>query len=251
MAPVQTNKAQPTVEEIIALLKRTSLPTVVCEGSDDLIIYRRLEERLSHVGISVLPAGGRKNVLQVFDRRSEIPTSVRLAFIADRDTWVNTTVPAAYLSPVLCLTTGYSIENDVIIDGKLEDLLIGSEAETYKAELNDFLDWYALALSRHLANQSDPIAHHPDHVLDPNERPSLMALRTGESYPTPLRTTLSSQYGRLVRGKSLLSLLVRNTNTRRGLPRHTDKALLEIVAARPGALLGRISNEIEAVLATP
>lgn len=246
MAASQITKAQPTVNEIVALLKKTDLPTVICEGSDDLIVYRRLEEHLSHIGISVLPAGGRQNVLQIFDRRGEIPNSVRLVFIADRDTWINAAVPAAYITPVLCLTSGYSIENDVIADGNLESLLVGSEEVRYKAELSEFLDWYALALDRHLADQSNPIARHPDYVLNPAERPSLMALHAGEAYPSALRTALSSNYGMLVRGKSLLSLLVRNTNTRPGLPRHTDKALLEIVAARPGALLTRIRGEVEA-----
>lgn len=250
MAPAQAAKVQPTVEEIVALLKRTNLPTVVCEGSDDLIVYRRFEEQLSHIGVSVLPAGGRKNVLQIFQRRAEIPTSVRLAFIADRDTWVNTAVPAAYVAPVLCLTSGYSIENDVIADGHLESLLFGSELASYQTELQAFLDWYALALSRHLANESDPIAHHPDHVLNPAERATLMALRAGETYPTALRTTLASQYGMLVRGKSLLSLLIRNANTRRGQPKHTDRGLLEIVAARPGALLAKLASDVEAALAS-
>lgn len=43
MATTLTTKAQPTVDELVALLKRTALPTVICEGSDDLIVYRRLE----------------------------------------------------------------------------------------------------------------------------------------------------------------------------------------------------------------
>lgn len=251
MPSAQTTKSQPTVDELVALLKRTSLPTVVCEGSDDLIVYRRLEERLSHIGVSVLPAGGRQNVLQIFDRRSEIPGSVRLAFIADQDTWINAAVPAAYVAPLLCLTSGYSIENDVIADGRLEELLVGAEVATYRAQLSDFLDWYALALSRHLADPSDPIAHHPEYVLNPAERPSLMALRLGESYPTALRASLATQYGMLVRGKSLLSLLIRNTNTRPGLPRHTDMALIEIVAARPGELLSKITRAVEAALTSP
>ncbi|AOY01608.1 hypothetical protein BJP62_14790 [Jeongeupia sp. USM3] len=150
---------------------------------------------------------------------------------------------------MLCLTSGYSIENDVIADGALEGLLVGPEVARYKAELNDFLDWYALALDRHLADQSNPIALHPERVLSLAERPSLMELRAGETYPAPLRASLSSEYGMLVRGKSLLSLLVRNTNTRIGQPKHTDKALLEIVAARPGELLTRLSDEVVAALA--
>ena len=112
MASARARKAQPTVDEIIALLKKTDLPTVVCEGSDDLIVYRRFEEHLSHIGVSILPAGGRENVLEVFERRGEIPTSVRLAFIADRDTWVNTEIPTAYVAPALCGSMPFPVEID-------------------------------------------------------------------------------------------------------------------------------------------
>lgn len=248
MAVHKAAKAEPTVEEIVALLKKTDLPTVVCEGADDLIVYRRLEEALSHIGLSVLPAGGREKVLQIFDRRAEIPHSVGLVFIADRDTWVNTAVPAAYVSDRLCLTTGYSIENDVIADGDLESLLVGADLASYKRELQDFLDWYALALNRHLANKSSPIALHPDYVLNSSERATLMALNSAEVYPAGVRAALSAGYGMLVRGKSLLALLLRNTNSRIGLPKHTDKALLESVAARPGPLLGKLSAAVEAAL---
>lgn len=244
----RASSVQPTVDEIIALLKKTNLPTVVCEGSDDLIVYRRFEEHLEDLGVSILPAGGRKNVLQIFDRRAEIPSSVRLAFVADRDTWVNSSVPAAYVVPALCLTAGYSIENDVIADGNLEGLLIGSELASYRAELGDFLDWYALALDRHLKDPSSSIALHPDHVLNPVERGALMALSLGESYPSGLRQSLAVDYRSTVRGKSLLSLLIRNTNTRTGLPKHTDKALLEIVAMRPGALLKKLGNDLRSGL---
>ena len=251
MPVVQPNKAQPSVEELVASLKRSELPTVICEGTDDLIVYRRIEERLGHLGVSVMPAGGRKNVLQIFERRAEIPSSVRIAFIADRDTWVNTEVPAEYVAPVLCLTSGYSIENDVIADGKLEDLLAGPEAATYKSELKDFLDWYALALSRHLVNPGDPISDHPNDVLKPTKYSNLMTLRDGESYPAALRVDISARYEMLMRGKSLLQLIVRNTNNRRDKPKHKEKALLESVAARPGELLTRIHKEVEAVFSSP
>lgn len=247
MPSPQTKKVQPTVEEIIATLKRSSLPTIICEGSDDLIVYRRIEDRLSHLGVSVLPAGGRRNVLEIFNRRGEISNAVRLAFIADRDTWVNTAVPQAYLNPVLCLTHGYSIENDIIADGELESLLTGAALTNYKEELKTFLDWYALALSRHLTNQEEPISHHPERVLESTDRATLTTLKPDESYPTALRARLNDNYRVEVRGKSLLSLLVRNTNTRRGEPRHTDKSLLEIVAARPGALLAKIEQDLTSV----
>ena len=189
-------------------------------------------------------------MLQVFDRRSEIPTSVQLAFVADQDTWINSVIPAAYVESTFCLTSGYSIENDVIEDGNLEALLVGSEGASYRADLSDFLDWYALALSRHLADLKNPIALHPQYVLDPTQRPTLLALHPGEFFPSATRASLLENYNKLVRGKSLLALLIRNTNTRPGQPKHSDKALLEIVAARPGPLLTRLTRAIEAILVT-
>jgi hypothetical protein len=239
-------KAQPTVDEIIGLLKKTALPTVVCEGSDDLIIYRRL----SHLGVSVLPAGGRKNVLQIFDRRSEIPAAVKVAFVADQDIWVNTGIPCTYSSSVLLFTDGYSIENDVFCDGNLEELLVGTEVAKFQIELRDFVQWYALALARHLIDPTRPIATHPHQVLDPARRPKLLALEPGELYPATTSLALLSDYKRLIRGKSLLGLLTRNTNSRPGQPNHSEKALLEMVAARPGPNLARLSTAIEGLFAS-
>lgn len=243
-----SNKAQPTVDEIIALLKKTSLPTVLCEGADDLIVYRRLEEHLSHLGISVFPAGGRKNVLQIFDRRAEIPRSVQLVFIADRDTWINVGIPPQYAAPNIIFTDGYSIENDVWVDGGLENLLVGDEITRFHSELGDFIHWYALALNRHLNDPTQSIANHPDHVLDPVQRPALLDLLPNEAYPIATKVALQANYQALVRGKSLLNLLIRNTNSRRGQPKHSDKALLEMVAARPGPILSRLNSRIESVL---
>ncbi|MGF6815887.1 hypothetical protein OKW33_002693 [Paraburkholderia atlantica] len=244
MAKTSNKNIQPTVDEIIATLKKTSLPTVICEGADDLIVYRRLENRLSDFGLSVLPAGGRLNVLSIFDRRNELPASLKIAFVADQDIWVNSGVPAEYDSPILIFTDGYSIENDVFLDGNLSALLVGTEVGKFTTELGLFIEWYALALARHLTNASNPITFHPDHVLDNVQRPALVALQPGEMYPTGLKDTLEAEYGRFLRGKSLLSLLIRNTNTRVGQPKHTDRALIEMVAARPGP---RLQHTAEAV----
>ena len=38
-----------SVDELVSLLKKTNLPTIVVEGSDDIIIFRHLEDRLSKI----------------------------------------------------------------------------------------------------------------------------------------------------------------------------------------------------------
>lgn len=234
-----------TIDEIISTLKRTSLPTIVVEGKDDMIVYRTFEERLSSIGVSVLPVGGREKVLEVYSRRSELPAASRPVFIADRDTWVLSGVPNEYTDHSIVFTHGYSIENDVYVDGELRKLLRGTECAKYASELADFIEWYAIAIARHLTDSTQPIALHPDHVLNPDERPTLVALAPGEDYPEALRASIANDYSRLLRGKSLLALLVRNTNYKGREPRHTNNALLEAVAVRPGALLNALYERVE------
>ena len=112
-------------------------------------------------------------------------------------------------------------------------------------ELADFIEWYALALYRHLRDPTYQIALHPKQVLDLSQRPTLLALLPTETYPTELRNSVTQDYQRLLRGKSLLDLLVKNTNYKGREPRHSNSALLEAVAVRPGALLDRLYRIVE------
>lgn len=235
---------EPTIDEWVATLKRTSLPTVVIEGKDDVVVFRRLEERQS-MGLSILPVGGREKVIKLFDRRDEFATNKKLVFVADRDNWVITGIPEAYQVPEFLFTSGYAIENDVFVDGNLESLLHHGERDEFKRELLVFIEWYALALSRHLSGRSYEIKLHPNHVLDnEDERRRLMSLVEGEDYPNELKNQLMSQYGKLLRGKSLLALLLRYLGKEGRGARHNDKALIEMVAANPGALIKKLFDDI-------
>jgi hypothetical protein len=234
-----------TVDEVIALLKKTSLPTLIVEGSDDMIVYRRFEDNLVHAEVSVLPVGGRLKVLEVFNRRHEIPLSVKMIFIADKDTWINTGIPPEFQDSTLVFTDGYSIENDVYRDGELWKLLRMDDRTRYEEEINSFIEWYALALTRHLADSTFPIALHHDQVLNPIQRPALLALKPAEVYPNALKQEIFDDYGRMLRGKSLLSLFIKHTNAKGRGARHTDSGLFEIVAVNPGVLLKDLLKRVE------
>ena len=234
-----------TVDEVVALLKKTSLPTLIVEGSDDMIVYRRFEDDLAHIGVSVFPVGGRVKVLEVFKRRHEIPLSVKALFIADQDTWINSGIPPEYQNPKLLFTDGYSIENDVYRDGELWKLLQIPDRTRYEAEVCLFVEWYALALARHLVNPSCPIALHHDHVLNPMQKSSLLALELGESYPNALREEIFDDYDRLLRGKSLFSLFIKHTNAKGRGVRHTNSGLFDLVAIKPGPLLMNLLKKVE------
>jgi len=234
-----------SVDEFIATLRRSSLPTIVVEGVDDIVVYRYFEERLARWGVSLMPVGGRQMVIDIFKRRSEF-AAVKLAFVADMDSFVHVGVPADLESDELIFTDGYSVENDVFRDGCLERLLRVEEKEQFTDELARFLRWYALALSRYLAGRSESISLHPEHVLSNYEE--LIVLAEGEAYPDALLQSVQDNYERLLRGKSLMPLLVRRTNYKGRIPRHNSHALLEIVAARPGRLLNGLFNKITSAL---
>jgi hypothetical protein len=134
-----------TVDELIATLNHSSLPTLVVEGGDDLIVFRRLEDRSQNLKLSVLPVKGRSRVLSLFDRKSEI-RNPKVMFAADRDLWVISTLPTRYQSSDLLLTKGYSIENDAYEDAEAQSLLTNSELNKFQTELEMFVRWYALAI---------------------------------------------------------------------------------------------------------
>ncbi len=104
-----------TADILIATIKRSALPTIFVESKDDAIIYRGFESFLGIGKIDFIQCGGRNTVLKIYERRNEL-SSKKIKFIADRDMWVFTSVPAEYLEVIF--TQGYSIENDLYTDGE-------------------------------------------------------------------------------------------------------------------------------------
>lgn len=244
----QSREVIVTVDELIATLNHSALPTLVVEGGDDLIVFRRLEDRSQNLKLSVLPGKGRDRVLALFDRKTEIKNP-KVIFAVDRDLWVMmSTLPAQYLSSELLVTKGYSIENDAYEDSQAERLLTNDELAKFRAELQIFVRWYALALSRHLCNPACAYKNHPNEILDDANRcAELMELQPGETYPDDLCDRILGNYAELLRGKSLVNLFVRQMKPGRPV-RHNGKALLEIAAARPGANIERLFSAAEAYL---
>lgn len=240
-----------SIEEMLSTLKNTSLPTVVIEGSDDVIIFRRLEERFSNYGISIFPVGGRENVLKLFLRRRELPRSVAVVFIADKDVWSFTGIDAIYTDPCLIFTSGYSIENDVFVDGNLQKLLRPEEIGKFDVELKKFIQWYALALYRHLNDSQNCIKTHPNHVLKEDIYLEMIRLNDGENYPEEIKDRLEKDYQMLIRGKSLMNLLLRNISYKGRDVKHNDKIIFEMVSIAPGNLIEGIYAKVASFLISP
>lgn len=235
-----------TVDEIISALQHSSLPTVIIEGKDDLLVFRGMENEFFDIGLSIMPVGGRCAVLEIFKRRFEINNLNKLAFIADQDSWIISGIPQDYLSERLLFTNGYSIENDVYIDGDLERLLNKNEHQIFLKELKLFMDWYAIAIDRFMSGVDQKLDVHPNALLDDKvERAKLMNLQADEVYPAQLRIELEKDYLYKIRGKSLIAVLMRQLSYKGRAARHNDKSILENVATRPGPLLHKFNLKIK------
>ena len=119
----------PTVKELVATLRRSTLPTVLVEGQVDMRIFRWVEEHLGSQTANVLPAGGREKLLCIYKERHEF-ADLPVAFVADRDMWLFSGTPSDYDEVIW--TEGYSIENDLYAGAELENLLDSEEMQEHQ-----------------------------------------------------------------------------------------------------------------------
>ena len=154
----------PTVNELVATLSRSQLPTIIVEGKDDMRIYRWVEQRVGPQNANVLPTGGRNTLLKLYDRRNEFP-ELPVAFVADRDLWLFSGIPGVYCGIVW--TRGYSIENDLYAGANLENLLDPHEVDAHKKVLNVIIEWFAFEVGAFLEGRESRVDLSCNQVVPP------------------------------------------------------------------------------------
>ncbi len=238
-----TNNSSPTTDELFELLKRTSIPTVLVEGKNDIIFYRAIEDELRDIGIDMLPAGNKNSVLNLRERLIDQKLNVPISFIVDKDIWIHTGVPSAIYTDNLIVTNGYSIENDLISDGKLIDMMTLSEKCCFEVEVKRFLKWYALSVHRHLRDSSTLFRIHPGKLLDDDSfYEKSLELHDGEEYPEELLEKITTDYECIMRGKSLFAILHRQLSRKNRAIKYSERQLMGFGASRKGENFQRIKN---------
>lgn len=234
------------VSEIVALIKHSNTPTVLIEGLDDIVVYRKIEDIAD---ISVLQTGGRIALLELFQRRSEFADK-KVAFIADKDYWSVTEVPNAYIDECLVFTDGYSLENDIFVDINVSGFFSNTEIVNFRKDIEKFLRWYSLALYRHIQDGTEVISHHPNRILDDDEKyNNFCQLRNDEKYPDDIFNIIKNDPYKKIRGKSLMELAIRCLGApERQIHHRNSKVYLDFAAANPGNLLKRIFHQVQNVL---
>lgn len=208
---------------------------VVVEGVDDIVIYRNLITLYRAKGIKVLAAGGRTKVLEVFDALNGTSHLNNAIFIVDQDSWIFSGIPDEYHHPRIICTSGYSIENDVYLDKQLDILMQGTNVfTTFQNELQIYLKWFALAITRFCTNNnacSEKLDIHPTSFFASNETiQNFCSLNENESFPDQFYNQLLVNYALEFRGKCLLPLAIRALGTRQGEPKYNSKTIMEETA---------------------
>lgn len=221
---------------------------IVIEGKDDKLIYDEFEEiyGLSQPLVSVFPVGGRNTVLGIFDKLKVTPHIKKAIFIVDQDQWVLTGIDPQYNHPHIIYTHGYSFENDVFIDGDLENDMQKKNRDILENKLPTLLKWYALEVSR-IQNGYIPkkLSVELGHLF--NCIQEFTTPEPDETFPSDIFNRLINEYPRLLRGKTLLKFYISIMNEREHCNNHTYSivATIENVCKYKGIHLNRIFSEVD------
>lgn len=233
------------VPVIVSTIQHSSYgKTVIIEGADDFIVYRVLTIIFADKNIKVIPAGGRDNVLKIFEELQKLDCLHKAIFIVDQDSWVFTGIPPQYQHPRIICTTGYSIENDIYMDRNLEDLMHGTDVfSSFDTELKIYLEWFALAIQRYIKNKSEKLDIHPTNFF--KNYKTYCTCKNGEVHPNPTYHELINSYQVKFRGKCLLPLAIRALGMRKESPSYHHKAIMEETAVSGrGVHLNRIFDAV-------
>ena len=241
----------PTVDEMVAALCRSDLPTVLVEGQEDMRIYRWVEARLGSRSANVLPAGGRNNLLSIYERRREF-VDLPVAFVADRDMWLFSGIPSEYDGVIW--TEGYSIENDLYVDAKLESLLEPEEIQEHQQLLDAIVEWFAFEVEEYLAERHFEVNIHCNRVVPLGQTGMDENFRKSRNFRPPgerIRRQIRTEYQLQLRGKQLYQMLERALNARNRGTRYNIYSLHEIAVklTESHPLMSRLIQEIERTIA--
>jgi len=164
---------------------------------------RKIEERLSDIGLDFLPLGGRNSVLKVWESLPETRQANTVA-IVDLDLWLIEGIPSAYQGTNIIYTKGYSIENDIFVDAGLLNLCEPAERSNFAVELGCVAAAHAREIKNAVGKKPFCLSHHVNAIIAGGDISDDL-----DHEEDALKTILTGYYGQVLRGKNLLQLLVR------------------------------------------
>ena len=217
-----------TSEELVSTLRKSSLPTVLVEGTSDARIYRRIEEMLGKNIGDVLFCGCRNNLLEVFKRRNEVAHTT-IVFLADRDMWLYQNIPAEFSEIVW--TNGYCIENDAYSGSDVEKLLETEEHHLFQKLLDEVCEWFAFEIEEFLQGRPPFVAQGIGRILNDKRdgvRTEFLIERNFVKPKVEVVNQIRQNYALQLRGKTLFNLLAQVILKSKRKEKYNDDELLWI-----------------------
>lgn len=227
-----------SVEDALAMLSRSSLPTVLTEGRDDYRVLRKMERRLSDIGVDFLPLSGRSTVLEVWRQIPQDRAQHVLALV-DLDDWIYNGIPIDYIGENLIYTIGYSIENDIILDCSIENFLDPHELVNFHAELDKVSADHAIQIHNCISGADYFLQRHVNQIINEPDKDGQLS-----ADQVRLKKILKSNFKQFMRGKSVFQLIVRQTTSK---GRHVNLGynhLYEFASAQQGPIFLQLESRI-------
>jgi hypothetical protein len=203
-----------TPDELVQVLKRTTLDTIVAEGGDDLQVLRDLEEKLTqqYGAVNFIVAGDKSTVLKAWQEKNQY-TRAKIGFLADSDLWLFTEDRQQY--PSVVFTDAYSIEN-LCMSSNSVIALVTSRLDSrcsWQSALNSLADWFSAEVAFFLNNLPCVLNVGIDRIIDVNANFGLTQYARDRIAEAPqqsfnaVQPLVAGDPLRFIRGKSLLLTL--------------------------------------------
>ena len=235
-----------TVDEIIAYLKRTGLPTILVEGSDDKAVYRYIESKLGELEADILICNSRDALLKIYKRKDEFENS-KVVFVADKDMWYFTGIPEEYQNNII-FSKGYSIENDIYIKEIFEGLLEEEEKQQYIKLIKELSRWFAFEVNRYKSEGFSLCDTHINKISDINSNELRDKYLKDIGFVEPdkeLIDEIIGNYNHALRGKNLFQALLRFLSSSKRISKYSRQNLLEIGSKNRNENIGILYKNIE------
>ncbi|SDX88382.1 hypothetical protein [Paenibacillus sp. CF384] len=220
---------QMTTDEIIAVLRRSTLPNILVEGGTDASIYRWIEKEIGLFNGDIITCGGRTALLEIFDRRTEYPNA-KTIFLADKDMWLFSKIPTKYNSVIW--TEGYSIENDLLSNSFsiISNLFDEEEKKLFDKIIYSVSKWFAFEVEKYKETGIYPTFHSVQQIVNKDLRLCENFIK-GIHYTEPQENTFFEVYNQFIlklRGKTLQSAITHILSAPHRKSKYSKENILEL-----------------------
>lgn len=219
-----------SVDEIVATIRHSSLPTLLVEGRDDMTVYSWIQSKRQRVKPDILPCGGRRTLLDVYARRTEFAEK-QVLFLADQDMWMFSGIPAGY--DKIIWTRGYSIENDLLNAKSVHRLLGRDECREFAVICKELSRWFAFEVNEYLNGRPHFVNVHVNRILPLGATElckTILRERGFAEPPSQLVKSIRREATLRLRGKTVLQVYTRILNAPDRISKFSCRNVVEIAA---------------------